>query len=67
MDTSNDALLSQVKLLRRAVKVRNEYMAKLESALKDLEFARAPVVFDEITRQSAIAMRFDSHPILPLV
>jgi hypothetical protein len=47
------------KLLRHEMKERNEFKAKLEQALKDLKFARAPVVSEEM-ELSAIAAH-DAH------
>lgn len=51
LETMNDALLSQDKLLRRAVKVRNELKVKLKQALKDMEFASDAVVVSEEAMQ----------------
>jgi hypothetical protein len=47
LDSLNAALLSQDKMLRREVKERNEYNAKVDSVLNDLQFAREPIVLDE--------------------
>lgn len=47
LNTMNKTFLSQDKLLRHAVKEWNKFKAKLEQALKDVEFARAPVVSEE--------------------
>jgi len=44
LETMNDALLSQDKVLRHVVKERNELKVKLEHALKDLKFASAAIV-----------------------
>lgn len=44
MDTLNNKLPIKDKLLRHARRERNDYKARLESTLKDLEFARAPIV-----------------------
>lgn len=47
LDTCHVALLSHDKLLKHAVKERNEHKAKLELVLKDLEFAWSSIVIDE--------------------
>jgi hypothetical protein len=47
LDNLNVALLNQDKLLTHSVKEQNKYKSKLELSIKDLEFARALVVFDE--------------------
>jgi len=54
LDTCNATLLSQDKLLRHAMKERNELKAHLEQVLKDIEFARSPIGYDETECESCV-------------
>jgi hypothetical protein len=48
LDTLNDTFPNKDKLLRHAGWERNDYKARLKSALMDLEFAKAPIMSDEV-------------------
>ena len=63
LDTCYAALLSQDKFLSHDVREKNELRAKLEQALKDLEFARAPIVSDE-TECNSCAIHMSSFSTL---
>ena len=47
LDTMNDTLMSQDKLLKRAARERKEFKDQLEVALKELELAKSGVVVSE--------------------
>jgi hypothetical protein len=56
VDSLNTMLLSQDKLLKHATRDKNDFKAKLESALRELEFARATVVVSDETKCDAYAI-----------
>jgi hypothetical protein len=50
------ALINQDKLLKRAVRESNDFKAKLETTLRELEFAKAIVVVSDETKCEACAI-----------
>src|SRR5579859_5947014 len=60
LDSLNEALLSQSKLLKRACKDRKEFREKWESALKELEFARSSVHISEETECDECAVHMSN-------
>lgn len=54
IDTLAVTLWSQVKLLKRATRERNDLQTRLEMSIKDLEFLRAFIVFEETECYSCV-------------
>jgi hypothetical protein len=53
VETLSVALINQDKLLKRATRERNDFKAKLETTLRELEFAKADVVVSDETECDA--------------
>jgi hypothetical protein len=56
VETLSAALINQDKLLKRAARERNDFKAKLETALRELEFAKGAVVVSDETECDACAI-----------
>ena len=64
LDSMNEALLSQNKLLKRACRDRKEFREKWESALRELELARSSMPTSEETECDECAVHMSNFATL---